>query len=1207
MRDRFRTARAIVKTARLALLCGAISVSSFGAAAGPAEDAGTDAAAIQRFLDAGKPKDGEIFARDALARAEAALGPDTLETANLYRLMGDTLFDQRDYAAAEPWFRKALAVRRARLGDSHADTARSVGDLAVTLKSLRKFDEAEPLYREAIDIRVRAFGAEHEEVATSWFRLARFHDGKGDYLKAAEILETAVAIGTKALGAEDPLVIGWEGERAAMLFDGGDTAAAEPAYRAVIARAERVLAPDDLYLATFRQGLSNLLRQSGRFGEAETLNRAALATRLAKLGPEHPAVASSLESLGRCMEQTDRPKEAFDAYSQALAIREKTAGAESPPVATMLTRVGVVELWLDRNIDAERSFRRLLDIEVKLHGPDSAQAGDAARWIANALKGQEREAEAEIFAKRALAISEVTYGPDHVITAYDLISLGLMFAGQQRFDEAEPMLVRALEVMDMSEATRKHAIAARTVLSFAKLSTNDFDTASAYAERALADSIELNGAEHSDTANMMLSLAFIRMYQNRPDEAQKLADEAGRIFEPLPVQSRAYIRTISLRGSIALKKNRAAEALGLFERVRDMLSQQYGPDNVELQSAFSDIGKAAFALGDYAEAVANLERSTAMIERIAEVNSQMAFTSRTGDIEDAAVARGAVFDHLVKAYDRLSPEGSADRAAAAEKAFLVAQRVIESEAATALAQMATRQAAGTGELAGLVRERQDLVDLWRAEDRKLTALLAVPPDKRDERRVEEVRDKLAAADRRIGDIDAALQSGFPDFAELQKPGALDFDAVRARLADDEVLLLYADTSSLGATDFETYLWAVPKDGPVRWIRLAPSTRQLSSDVRTLREMMGVGPQTRGAAAFGSGTTGDRSARVLAKAHQLYEATLAGVADMIAGKDLVIVPSKKLAGLPFHLMVSQTPAASDDAYRDAHWLALDHAITVLPSVAALDAAPAGDARVAGRTPYVGFANPLLTGRDGTDRSAFARSGCAPAREAETLVASAELPETQSLFRGAMADVDAVRSLAPLPETTDEACAVAETLGAAPEAVRLGKDATEAEAKRMSEDGELARARILHFATHGLVSGELSGLAEPAIVLTPPDEPTREDDGLLTASEVTTLKLNADWVILSACNTAAGDGGGEALSGLARAFFYAGARALMVSHWPVNSDAAVRLATGAIGEIAADPSVDRAEALRRAMVAEIKRGGRHADPANWAPFILVGASR
>src|SRR5690606_35347987 len=136
------------------------------------------------------------------------------------------------------------------------------------------------------------------------------------------------------------------------------------------------------------------------------------------------------------------------------------------------------------------------------------------------------------------------------------------------------------------------------------------------------------------------------------------------------------------------------------------------------------------------------------------------------------------------------------------------------------------------------------------------------------------------------------------------------------------------------------------------------------------------------------------------------------------------------------------------------------------------------------------------------------------------------------------------------------------GAGPQAVLLGDRATEREVKSLSDAGKLSQARIVHFATHGMISGELKGLAEPAIVLTPPIQASAEDDGLLTASEVAMLQLDADWVILSACNTAASDGEGEALSGLARAFFYAGAHSLMVSHWPVASDAAVRLATGAI---------------------------------------------
>jgi CHAT domain-containing protein len=149
-------------------------------------------------------------------------------------------------------------------------------------------------------------------------------------------------------------------------------------------------------------------------------------------------------------------------------------------------------------------------------------------------------------------------------------------------------------------------------------------------------------------------------------------------------------------------------------------------------------------------------------------------------------------------------------------------------------------------------------------------------------------------------------------------------------------------------------------------------------------------------------------------------------------------------------------------------------------------------------------------------------------------------------------------------------------------------------------------VVHFATHGTIAGEIEGTSEPGLILTPPKEQTDEDDGYLSASEVAALKLDADWVILSACNTAAGGPrGAEALSGLARAFIYAGARALLVSHWSVSSEATVSLMTNAVGAISRDKKLGRAEALRRAMLAMIDKGKPHeAHPAYWAPFVVVG---
>ena len=211
-----------------------------------------------------------------------------------------------------------------------------------------------------------------------------------------------------------------------------------------------------------------------------------------------------------------------------------------------------------------------------------------------------------------------------------------------------------------------------------------------------------------------------------------------------------------------------------------------------------------------------------------------------------------------------------------------------------------------------------------------------------------------------------------------------------------------------------------------------------------------------------------------------------------------------------------------------------------------------------------------------------------------------------MRGGLADAAVLSAQLPLPETADELCAVARAVGAAPDHIFLGTRATETEVKSLSERGTLAQYRIVHFATHGVLPGQLANAAEPGLILTPPDKPSELDDGYLTASEIAELKLDADWVILSACNTAAGTAGDtEALSGLARAFFYAQARALLVSHWEVDSLASEKLITTAVRELAANREIGRSEALRHAMSALIESASPHdAHPATWGPFVVVG---
>jgi CHAT domain-containing protein len=327
----------------------------------------------------------------------------------------------------------------------------------------------------------------------------------------------------------------------------------------------------------------------------------------------------------------------------------------------------------------------------------------------------------------------------------------------------------------------------------------------------------------------------------------------------------------------------------------------------------------------------------------------------------------------------------------------------------------------------------------------------------------------------------------------------------------------------------------------------------------------------------------------ALAYQIYQQTLGPVAMHFKDKKRIsVITNGELTAIPLQLLATSDP--KDKALKDVDWLLKSHAITVIPSVYSLKTMRAQKPQSTAPKSMIAYADPV-----------FSKS----ARKVAQKLALRSMP---NFYLGTQIDIPALaETLDQLPSTKDEVVKIARTLNAPVSDIHTGLEATETAVKKAPLD----QYRIIYFATHALVTGDLKAFAqakaEPALALTIPEQPTDQDDGLLQASEVSELKRNADWVVLSACNTAASDGvGAEALSGLARAFFYAGARSLVVSHWDVADEETAELMSDLFRISSQNNLLSHGEALRQAQLnmLNLAKDDESAHPRIWAPFVVVG---
>ena len=587
----------------------------------------------------------------------------------------------------------------------------------------------------------------------------------------------------------------------------------------------------------------------------------------------------------------------------------------------------------------------------------------------------------------------------------------------------------------------------------------------------------------------------------------------------------------------------------------------------------------------------------------------MTAARENSDDDDPTIvaARSVRLQKIVEVYIGVLARGANTSNDVAVETFALADAVRGHSVQKALADSSARMVAKDPALAELVRTEQDRAKEIGAALGTLNNLLALPSGERDDQKVRAINAEIEKlrADRKAARHE--INRRFPSYVDLIDPKPPSVDEIKATLRPGEALL------SFYFGENGSFVWAVPKDGAVAFASVPLKAIDLAAKIHRLRQALEPDFTL----------VSEIPPFDLTLAYELYGSLLKPVeAAWGPSKSLIVVTNGALGELPLGLLPT-APAQVDvhvkplfAGYRDVKWLARSHAITALPSASALVTLrhlPPGSAT---REKLIGFGDPYFN-----EQQAAEAEASPPAETVE--VAAADQPRADATTRGLPVrrrasphteDVDTAKlaMLPRLPDTRLELTTIAKVLNLDPaKALYLGKAANEQNVETM----DLSRFRIVAFATHGLVPGDIDGLTQPALALTAPQVAGVKGNGLLTMEKILALKLDADWVVLSACNTAAGAGAGaEAASGLGRAFFYAGTRALLVTNWPVESTSARELTSDLFRRVAADQSLTRAEALRQAMMAVLDGPGSvdtsgntdftYAHPLFWAPYTIIG---
>ena len=896
-------------------------------------------------------------------------------------------------------------------------------------------------------------------------------------------------------------------------------------------------------------------------------------------------MSTTAGNLARITALVGKFRESESLINEAMRIMGDSARDKSFDMATLQMNHGARLLLLGKNSESEYYLRKSMDI----------LEGDLYRQNTQAF---------------FLQLKSV--GATH---------LGYVYNSAERHQEAEAYFQRAallageLDELLMRESGNVQGylelINARTVLGQQKLIMGKTSEAEELLISAFAMSSRYSH-EHLYYTTLLESLGGLYVNQNKNMEAHKyfeLLFEKG--VETFGSTSLHSIRNRRLLAQSFKRIGMYSEAKNNLVEVISKLKEKMGVTHQSLVPALATLGDIYFLEGDVEVAHSMFTEALDISATQNQLHLRQLNKSLLSRPDNGYDVSEILFRYFRSAIS-LRNDNSGTSSRFAKTTFLYAQEALNSRLGDSIDKMSSRQASSKNELALLVRQRQDAWAIWSSLDRHLQVWRAKSEDFRDYEKEDELSEKLNVERVRIETLDSKISKDYGKYSEYVIPASVSVDELQERiLVEDEALVFILSPPDKASYNHNAFLWIVTKQD-VYWEEVDIDYDTLRTEVESLRcglDKSGWNGTAENCAnllnidlAFAP-LDGDPLPFDIERAHRLYKTLLGDVESLIDGKKLIFLNTGPLTLLPLHVLVTVQPSKAiveGKKYSDVAWLILSHESSNIPTVAALRALRSYASKSNAELPVLGFGNPLLIG------TAAHREAAELAREfnkCSNVVAYHDEnprglePSIKSQDGGELADPGVLLAQIPLPNTASEVCNVAANFGATSQSdIYIGARATEANLKRLAKERRLKNYRLLHFATHGSIAGQLDGMSEPGLILTPPETASSEDDGYLTSSEIAAFKLDADVVVLSACNTASGNSAtAEGLGGLASSFFYAGARSLLVSNWYVNSTAAEEIVSNIF---------DQSRGLQYSLTKLAQSYGTASHPSYWAPFVLVG---